>query len=187
MYRYEVRHDGLNKFQIVRGQTQAEAKLGAEVKIAAWDEQYRRLLEREQRRVAFWGQRAAKELQKEEAAERTKEAEEAIDGLKTLLQHAVNEVQPFDPETFRLRDCFAELKPPFPNTKSYPVEPKFEDLRYCLNVNFWDRIFKARFARKVANSTALFERDHSVWMEACAGIEKHNRSLTDKYEFDLAN
>jgi restriction system protein len=187
MYRYEVTHGGLNKFQVVRGQTPAEAKLRAELKIAAWNEQYRRLLEREQKRVAFWGERAAKGLQKEEAAERTKEAEEAINLLKNLLQHAVNEVQPFDPESLRLVDGFTEEKPPAPKVKSYSVEPKFENMKYVVDIFFLDRIFKARLARKIVNSTALFERDHSEWTEACAAIDKYNQNLRGKYESDLAN
>jgi restriction system protein len=37
MYRCEVRHPGLHKYQVVRGQTDAEARAKAQAKMASWE------------------------------------------------------------------------------------------------------------------------------------------------------
>ena len=186
-FRYEVRYDGLNKFQVVRGQTPAEAKLRAETKIAAWNEQYRRMLERETKRIEGDIYRTNKSIQSETATERTAEAEQAVESLFSLLRYVVNKSTAFDPDNLRIRGSFGEPQPMPSRPLSYQAEPDPSQYQYLPKFDFWDRISKTRRKRKVLQSKASFERDHAQWAEDCRKFDQQNRILNQKFETDLAS
>jgi hypothetical protein len=86
MYSITVLHEGLNKFQVVRGHSPWEAQQKAASKKAAWDHQYARLQARESKRQTYEGKRTQREALKEEAAERTAEAEQLIEELRSVAR-----------------------------------------------------------------------------------------------------
>src|SRR5690348_7064863 len=98
MYSYSVHHDGLGKFQVVRGRTEQEARLKADLKRAAWDAQYQRTMERNQKQRMLQGRRSAREALKEEAAARSADAERAIAELRSVLPSIIAASPVFDIE-----------------------------------------------------------------------------------------
>jgi restriction system protein len=49
MWQIEVRHTGLNKYRLIRGTDQYVVEQKAKAQNAAWDEMWRKKVEREQR------------------------------------------------------------------------------------------------------------------------------------------
>src|SRR5882757_1054591 len=101
MYRHEVRHAGLQKYQIVRGQTEAEARAKAQAKMASWEAEFARIQSRESKRIRLDYRKTEQVARKEEAAERTREAEREIEKLISLLQSIVANSRPFNINTLK--------------------------------------------------------------------------------------
>jgi hypothetical protein len=86
MYRREVSHSGLHKYQVVRGQTDAEARAKAQAKMASWDAEFARIQLRQSRWTQLDYRKTEQASRKEEATERTREAEREIEKLSSLLK-----------------------------------------------------------------------------------------------------
>lgn len=96
-YQIEVRHDGLNKFQMVRGADEYVVLEKARVKMAQWDEMWQRKLLADEKRRATEAARAKRDkhtemvkARAEQAEELTRAAEQAIAGLENTLQHTLS-------------------------------------------------------------------------------------------------
>jgi hypothetical protein len=111
MYRCEVRHPGLHKYQVVRGQTDAEARAKAQAKMASWEAEFARIQSRESKRIRLDYLKTKQTARKEEAAERTREAEREIEKLTLLSQAIVGSARPFDVNTLKLAGNFPQPRP----------------------------------------------------------------------------
>src|ERR1700730_2910476 len=111
MYSYDVRHDGLGKYQVVRGRTESDAREKAEMKKAAWNSQYERLVLRDRKQQTTEDRRAEREALKEDAAERTAEAEKSIADLKHVLVSVVDASPVFEIAKQKIVSQFSEYQP----------------------------------------------------------------------------
>jgi restriction system protein len=181
MHSFTVHHEGLGKFQVVRGRTLEEARLKATLKRAAWDAQYQRTHARTQKQRMLLGQRAAREALKEEAAARTTEAEQAIAALGKVLS-AIFEASPvFSIEQQGAIGPFGEPHPTSPRYREYPRQPKREDWTFVPKLDFWDKLFSFRRKKKLRlgqeASERMFAEDHEQWVANCKLIEQSNKEL----------
>jgi restriction system protein len=175
MYEWTVWHDALGKRQVVRGRTEAEARAKAEAKKASWNAQYARLAARGER-----------EALKEEAAERTAEAEQAIADIKEVLVSIVGASPVFELEKQRIVSAFAEHQPQALKYFDYPREPKREDWTFVLEFDFFDKLFAFRRNKKIRlgqeKAENEFLSDHARWTADCERLKKANEGLLQDYQ-----
>jgi restriction system protein len=186
MYSYNVRHDGLGKFQVVRGRTEMEAREKAGMKKAAWDAQYERLQRQNRSRQTSEDRRAERDALKEEAAERTAQAEKSIADLEHLLVSVVEASPVFEIEKQKVVSSFSERQPQAPKYFDYPREPKQEDWTFVPEFSFLDKLFafrrntKMRLGEEKAENE--FVKEHGQWSAECKRIQKANEELHKSYQ-----
>jgi hypothetical protein len=130
MYRREVHHPGLHKYQIVRGQTDAEVRAKAQAKMASWEAEFARIQLRESKRTQVDYRKTEQAARKEEAAERTREAEREIEKLTLLMQGIVESAKPFNINTLKLGGNFPQPRPLKPLDLENSREPKRSDSEF---------------------------------------------------------
>jgi len=96
-YQIEVRHNGLNKYRVVRGASRYEVGQRAEALQAQWNDEWARRMEVEGRRQERLDQAERRADHKTEAADRKRHGDVVRIGL-----HPVDRLTPDDP--FRLGD-----------------------------------------------------------------------------------
>ncbi|MBN1121155.1 MAG: restriction endonuclease [Anaerolineae bacterium] len=166
-YFIEIWHDELNKYQMIRGDSQRVVEQKARAKIAEWDEMWARRCEREQRVQNI-------ENKKQRAAERTEEAQEALSELDTVLTSALIAAKSL-PE-YRINPPKKEKPPAKPKAPTVPPEPKLSDFE--LSKDFIDKIlltvFKGFRERRQQEVNGKFQAAHKKW-------ETHKAKLEDLY------
>ncbi|WOH57404.1 restriction endonuclease [Bradyrhizobium sp. BWC-3-1] len=186
MFSITVWHEALGKYQVVRGRTEAEARMKAELKKAAWNDQYAKSIARTHKRQSAEDKRAEREALKDEAAERTEEAEQAIAELGEVLTSVVNASPVFQIDKQRVTAPFSDLLPKPPKYLEYPREPKKEDWTFVPQFNLLDKLFafqrnkKVRTGEKQANDNFL--NDYAQWSATVARIKKTNEELHQSYQ-----
>jgi restriction system protein len=180
MYEFNVWHDGLGKRQVVRARTREEAQAKAEAKKALWNAQYARLEARGER-----------EAMKEEAIERTEEAEQVISELTGVLR-AITDASPvFELEKQRTISQFLDAPPKTPNYYEMPKEPTRAEWQSAPIFDWLDNVFAFRRNRKIrlgqARAEENFASAHAAWSgefqrRAEANklfLEKHNARVSE--------
>lgn len=186
MYSYDVRHDGLGKYQVVRGRTESEAREKAEMKKAAWNAQYERLVLRDRKRQTSEDRRAERDALKEEAAERTADAEQAIADLEHVLVSVVEASPVFEIAKQKIVSPFNERQPEATKYFNYPREPKREDWTFVPAFGFLDKLFAFRRNNKVRlgeeKAENEFAKEHAQWSAECKRVQKANEELHKSYQ-----
>ena len=89
MWQIEVRHEGLNKYRHIRGSDKYVVEQKANAQKLAWDEMWEKKQAAEQKKMERDAVIRSKEEKKILAITKTKEAQQAISELETLLQHTL--------------------------------------------------------------------------------------------------
>jgi restriction system protein len=185
MFSVTIWHEALGKYQVVRGRTEAEARMKADMKKAAWNAQYAKSLVRNHKRQTAEDKRAEREALKEEAAERTVEAEQAIAALGEVLTSIVNSSPVYEIAKQKIVAPFGEPQPQPPKYLEYPREPKRVDWTFVPEFDFFDKLFAFRRNKKVRlgeeKAESEFLKDHAHWTAEVARIKNTNDDLHRHY------
>lgn len=173
MYSISVWHEALGKYQVVRGRTLAEAQLKADLKKSAWEAQYARSVARSQRNKSAADKRAEREALKEEAADRTEEAEQAIGDLGEVLSSIVNASPVFEIAKQKITAPFSERQPQAPRYLEYPNAPKREEPQFGI----LDNIFPFLRKKKIGDAEGSYLKAYGQWSSQTASIKKANDDL----------
>lgn len=134
-----------------------------------------------------------------EAEEKTKEAEEQIKQLETLLEHTINVNDTVNWEELKNHRPFKEVSPEnYLQTRldkitkpikaghiPVPQEPLQTDSEFQPKFNFLEKyLFKSWQQKKIDKSIQDFKNSHSNWLAEKARIEKQNKDNIEKYEQD---
>jgi restriction system protein len=132
-----------------------------------------------------------------EAEEKTKEAEEQIKQLETLLEETINvndavnweelkNHRPFkevSPENYLQTRLDKIIKPTKAGNIPVPKEPLQTDSKFQPQFNFLEKyLFKSWQQKKIDKSIQDFKNSHSNWLAEKALIEKQNKDNIEKYE-----
>lgn len=168
-YSVELWHDGLNKHRLIKGEGRAVVERKAEIQIAEWQERWEIVDAKNNERLTRLDGKRYQEQQKTNAAERTSEALSELEGLKSLLQHTLSINDTIDWETLKDKSKFPEVKPavdawPFePNAPRIEAEPLASSSKYTPTFTFFEKIFKSKKNRRIAELTSLYKVDHERW------------------------
>ena len=173
MYRAEVSHKGLNKYRIVKAQSEYELQQKTRALMAQWDEQWARIEEREARKkndedsIAY-----AKDL--------TWQAESTQEKLDNILRNSVN---PHEYSIDELKDFseFPEEEPQMPILQELPEEPLRSDDKYNPAPSFFTKLSKKKMEEFEGRNTAVYNRDHQDWETEKSIIDDNNAQMLDDY------
>src|ERR1019366_2517189 len=123
MYRGEIHHEGLNKFRVIRGETQEEVKSKAAWQLKAWDEQWQRVQQAQAHHRKRERDAHSKELRKALAEQQTNEAQEAIRKIEVLLRDGGKRDSRVDWSKLIEHTNYPEPKPSAPTPQTISSEP----------------------------------------------------------------
>lgn len=187
----ELHHSGLNKYRVVKGSTRSEVDQKAAAIIAQWDEQWRRMQEREAKsheREKKQLERAAR-LQNIEksvayANELTLQAEQVQAAMDSILADSLNP-KGFDFNILKDFEKYPVPKPEKPKKATFDVEPLRGNEKYNPKASFFTKISKKKMDEFNDYNEKQYEKDHSVW-EADVKATKEYETLMATWEKDEA-
>jgi len=182
IYTREVWHDGLGKYRVIRGSDAYVVEQKAHGQIKQWNDIWARREEAERKKESK--ERAAKEKeQKKELAEaRSREAREATEDLKNILQRGLASSSAFDWESLKNKGDYPEPKPRKPTSKNEPPEPRREDAKYKPNLSMINNLFGIGRQKKIEAGVARFTKDHASWRDEKARVIKKNENELRQYD-----
>jgi restriction system protein len=181
-YQIEVKHEGLNKYKIIKGETQFEAEQKAQAQARQWDEMYNKKLEAEKKVKEKIRQQEFIEDQIEEAEDLTEKAKIKINNIKSFLKDSIKK----PPITFSI------LK----NNSTFGKHPPIKELPYSENdiyhepdqkdfapkIGLLDKMIKSKMEQKnkIAEDQYLDAlKEHNIKVN-------ENNLVEQRYEEDLA-
>ena len=178
MWQIEVRHQGLNKYRVIKGTDKYVVEQKAAAQQAAWDAIWQRRLEKES--IA-----ADKQSKREEAQSRTEEAAEALDALENTLHQTLSIDDTIDWDMLKDKLSFADSAPMPPKLAELPPEPIQSSAKYQPELGFLDKLLSSRKDRKIREARLLFGNDHKAWELQCSVIHESNARLKADHEVNL--
>jgi restriction system protein len=205
----EVRHAGLGKYRVISGTDQYVVEAKAQAQRVEWESRYQQILEKERdkQRQSQMKQNAKARLEREkcelqdkldEAEERTKEAQEALSAVKTILLSAIQHETTVDWDKLKRHEPFSKPKPVPPRYFEYPTEPQPHDARYLearsqlpsrpersdpkyqVSLTFLDKVVKSRLEQKAQAVEQAYLADYTAWQEKCQQVETENQRLVEE-------
>ncbi len=185
-YVLELRHDGLRRYQLVRGDSEHVVRQKAATLASPWDEAWTRVASRLRREAQV-------QVCQAEADRRTADASAELAGLEGLLAHTLAINDAVDWETLRDTTLYAHPRPPPPALPSPPAppvippEPRPTDPPFVPRLGVLDRLFRKRTTRKVAAAETSFRGAHADWQRRKARAEQdgeaalaaHRQAITE--------
>jgi restriction system protein len=182
MWQCEIRHEGLHKYRVVKGETQAIMQLRAEMQMRSWNEQWERVQASRAKQQAQLTAARAKETNKQTAAERTREAQEALRALESLLTNVLEEDHSIDWEQLKDHSPFSEPEPARPKEIPVPRAPDAAEMQFQPRLNFLTRLIPPIRDKEQARVARLFQDAHRAWLSSKAEIERQNREQLQHFE-----
>lgn len=179
-YQIEVRHDGLNKYRLIKHSDQEVANEIADAQLRQWDEIWQKRVERENKALS-------KNEKKEIAFNRTKEAQESISQLENILISALSKTSNLDWEKLKDRKPFPQRKPTLAIDVVIPPAPVQTEFKYRPKFNLLDHLFSQRKAIKIRAAEELFQTDYEAWVKEKDRIDLANKALDTKFQKTLAH
>jgi restriction system protein len=181
-YSVEVRHQGLHKQRVIQGPDDELVQAKARLQATEWDQ--------------LWAKRQSAERRtskKEEAAERTAEAQAVLQSLRELLVSSLSCPKAVDWESLKDRTPFPKPAPKAPERTASPEQDAipFAPLRtspsYRPDLGLLDKLIRSRRLEKEARKAQLFDSDMREWKAArdrivadyAAKLEAYNKQQAD--------
>lgn len=197
MYEIEVKHDGLNKYRLIKGSDYYVVQQKARYQQQQWDEMWEKRLEADRKKALREAAAMEKEEKKAYAIQLTDEAMNKINELDNILAATLDVNDAIDWERLKEQEKFAEPEPEEQEKIIIPIEPKAEDKEYQPTFGIFDKIFKSKKEQKVLEMKNALENDLKTWRERVEVVkskneenrllyeETHNQWLERKKEYEL--
>ena len=176
-YQIVVRHAGLHKQRVIRGDDQYIVEAAAQAQTRAWNEQYAKKLASEELRRDREERRKDIEDSLREADVRTGEAQADLDALRGILAATLCVDDRVDWETLKQHQPFSQPQPQQRPYLSIPPEPHEGDARFRPQFNLLDKLWAGSAEKKQMTSRALFLAEHAAWLERVAALQESNNGI----------
>lgn len=175
IWEIEIRHEGLNKYRHIRGSDKYVVEQKALAQRLAWNEIWEKRLESEDRKNSKLEILRSKLNKAESATARTKEAEENIKSLETILSHSLKVDDTIVWETLFDKNPYAIESPKKPNQMVTPSPPDPDFPKYRPIFTFLDKFFSMSRKEKERIAQELFDKDMADW-----GVIKNQAEINQK-------
>lgn len=178
-YAFEVSHEGLHKYRVIRGTDYDEVQRRARALEAQWTEEWKRKKEKMERDEK-------KEKGLDNAASTTREAQEALVDIDNLLANSLATKVHFSLKMFYNTASFGVPKPRAPKLESLPIEPQRSWEAYKPKRNFMTIIFSSAKATAEVRAEQRFLHDHATWEEDINKVREVNMKIEEKHKKEIA-
>ena len=168
-YSLEIHHKGLHKYQVVRADDPYVVQQKAHNAMSKWDQMWNRRQEKEAKANSI-------QEKKEQASQRTREAEEAFARLDTILAHTLTVNDAVDWQSLK---STANYSVPEPLPVAVACEPNRTDWKYQVKLGILDWLLASRRIAKRLKANEQYEADYELW-------EKHRQEVEAEYAAQLA-
>src|SRR6185437_2064119 len=172
MWERRISHEGLNAYRVVRGSTEEDVTLKAQCLLAAWEDRWQRVLQRQRtRQNRSWAVALAQQ--------QTNQSRIELERLSTILSRALQRGD-FDWESRKDHSVFAEMQPKKPVEEELPAPPLKSSFLHPLSlVEILLPPLKKRAQR--ANE-ARFQAAYGFWQNYVAPIQQANDQLEKEFQ-----
>ncbi len=184
-YETEIRHEGLHKYEVVRGRSPYEVQQKAQAKLAQWDQMWQKHSEKDSAAQDREEAKQRKEEQKALAAQRTEEARQAITSIEDTLKTALKRKKQDYWANLLEKSEFAEPPPARPGRLQAPAKPLQAEPKYNPAPTFLDRIFPSRLQLKRAKATLQFKHDLEQWQKQMKELKEKAIAIAREYTSDM--
>ncbi|MGD7023606.1 restriction endonuclease [Rossellomorea vietnamensis] len=182
IYETEVRHTGLNKYRVIKGDNHYVVEQKAKAQIKQWNDQWETKRAAEEKRKDRDSIAREKEAKKELALEKTNEAEENIKFIENTLLYTLGVDDKIDWEELKEKRDYGIKPPTQPKYKSIPKEPMKGSAKYQPQLGVLDKIFTSKGQKKIEEKNQLYTQDYEKWTNEKEDMLKVNEELKEKYE-----
>lgn len=178
MWYIEIRHEGLNKYRVIRGQDKYVVEQIAAAQQAVWNGMWQKKLEKRNKELG--------RLSKiEEASQRSRQATEDIITIENILKHTLEINDTVDWESLKDKSEFGDPKPQPPQLLIVPEPPKETDPKYQPKFRFLHKIFSSKKQSTTNRKQLLFKSDYVEWVQLRDDTLKRNEELEKQYQKEL--
>ena len=163
IWEVEIRHEGLNKYRHIKGSDKYIVEQKALAQRLSWDEMWEKRLEIEDRKNSKLEIFRSKFNKTESATARTKEAEDNIKSLETILSHTLKVNDTIVWETLIDKKPYTKEQPEKPAAPVISPAPIQSSSKYQPVFSFMDNFFSKSKKEKERIAQELFAKDMADW------------------------
>jgi len=186
-YEMDVEHKGLNKFRRIRGADSVVVEQKARAQLAAWEDQWQRRSSADKTRSARRQAIEERERNKEEAADRTEDAQKAIEDLKLILENTLKKNDAITWGTLYDRLAFAEVPPVPREGASAPRQPSASDPEFRPQSTILSWLVPSIRRGYEAAAAEAFRTAHERWQNDSLRHAKEQKFLADVFARQVAD
>lgn len=182
IWEIEVRHEGLNKYRHIKGADKYVVEQKALAQRLAWDEVWEKRQEVEGRKNSKLEWQRSKLDKVEAATTKTKEAEENINSLETILSYTLKVDDAIVWEALFDKNPYSIESPKKPSQIVIPSPPDPNFPKYQPIFTLFDRIFSKSRKEKERIYQDIFARDVADWEAQKKQAETNRKVAENKWE-----
>ncbi|MBU8791149.1 restriction endonuclease [Oceanobacillus caeni] len=182
MYQVEIKHDGLNKYRVIKGSDPYVVRQKAIYQEQQWDEMWEKKQEAERKEEIREAAAKEKEEKKSLALQLTTEASQELNKLENILNFTLNINDAIDWEKIKDKSEYKEPKPNPIEEIELPVKPNETDIEYQPQLGLLDHIFTSRKEKKVLELKDKYNNDLENWEKKVEEIKNINEKNKDEYD-----
>ncbi|TCP19476.1 restriction system protein, partial [Scopulibacillus darangshiensis] len=182
MYEVEIKHDGLNKYRVIRGSNRYVVEQKAQAQMNQWNEMWEKKQVAETKKAERENIAREKEAKKALAEQQTQEASEEIKNIENTLLYTLEIDDKINWDSLKDQREFKKAKPASPTIVTIPEEPNKSHEQFQPHFNLFDKFFTSIKKKKIDQMNKLFERYHDEWEIEKTEAEKQNEASKRKYE-----
>ncbi|MDT0193499.1 restriction endonuclease [Exiguobacterium sp. BG5(2022)] len=175
MYSREIRHDGLNKFRVIRGKSLYEVDQKAEMQLRVWEDQWNRVVKRHEESLLKSNKRATAQQLSDQLKKERQLAEEYL--ILTIKSNKT-----VDLRTDLQRRTFDAEEPIAPELESIRQMPDPKAKVYQPIYNIIEQILPFLATNKKEEARKRYDREHRIWMNEKEEIESRNEGKWNEYQ-----
>lgn len=182
MWEIEVRHEGLKKYRHIRGSDRNVVERKAAAQQLAWEEMWQKKRVAEQKKAERESTLRSKGEKNELAITRTKDAEQSIEELTTILSQTLAINDAIDWSLLLDQSDFPKKSPLMPRLEIVPDAPQRSNLKYNPRLGIIERIFTSRKVKKIKEMDGRYATDLRQWEEKKEQIDSSNIKAVARYK-----
>ncbi|MCC6352448.1 MAG: restriction endonuclease [Verrucomicrobiae bacterium] len=179
-YEVTVQHEGLNKFQHIRGDDAQIVTQKAKAKMHQWDQAWEKQQDAIHQKRHRLEQAADVQEKRRLAAERTEEAKAALELLDHILAQTLKVNDAVDWELLKKQDDFPKPEPAMPQPPTKPAPPTVGEqplaVDFIPRLGFLDHLLPGRRAAKEREAQQRYKSAVQSWKD---GVERYNNQVRE--------